>query len=370
MNLLKKLIVFLFNIKLKVVLNKKIKNIYQGITKKTIKQEILMKHQQLWSGLHSNPNLKWMKAYISINEKQDYRYITEYDYYAKIELCLNNRVLSEAYSDKNQYHQFIDNHYLPSVYIRNREGVFYTEDYDLLPPDFLLKDCIKSEAVIVKHALETGGGKGINKFIKNRNEWIGASGEILSKDFLVKNYKKNFIIQEYITQHTFYSQFNTSSLNTVRIFIYRSVKNNEIISLHSVLRIGAKGAIVDNQASGGIAVGIDEKGTLSVFGVNKYAQKFNSFNGITFSEIGKMYKFDEMKTMCKHIALAFPYHRLLGFDCCVNEKGEIKLIEVNNKNNEINFYQFNNGPLFREYTEEIIDYYNKNKRTYVFDFSI
>lgn len=370
MNILKIIIVFLFNLRLKVILNKKINKIYDGIKKTSIKQEILNNHQQLWSGLHSKPNLKWIKAYISINEKQDYRYITEYDYYAKIELCLNNRALSEAYSDKNKYHQFIESHYLPSVFIRNIEGVFYTEDYELLSSNFLLKDYIQSEAIIVKHALETGGGKGIAKFIKKDNQWVDNTGNILSKDFLSKNYRKNFLIQEYITQHSFYNQFNTSSLNTVRIFTYRSVITNEIIPLHAVLRIGAKGAIVDNQASGGIAVGIDEEGNLNSFGVNKYANKFPAFNGIAFSEIGKVYKFEEMKTMCKDIAVAFPYHRLLGFDCCVNEKGEIKLIEINNKNNEINFYQFNNGPLFKEYTEEIIDFCKKNKRTYVFDFSI
>lgn len=368
MKIVKKNIVFLFNFRLKVILNKKINKIFRGIVQEEVDIEILQKHQSLWNQLGTKPNVKWIKSYIAINKKQDYRYITEYDYYTKIELSLNNRTLSEAYSDKNRYHKFMASQLLPSVYVRNIEGVYYTEDYTLLPTNFLVEDCIQSEVVIVKHALETGGGKGILKFTKKENQWLDTNGNSLSLEFLNTNYSKNFLIQECVFQHNFYAQFNASSLNTVRIFTYRSVLTNEIISLQAVLRIGAKGSIVDNQASGGIAVGIDEQGNLHSFGVNKNAKKIDNFNDVRFADIGQVYKFEEMKTLCKRIAMDFPYHRLLGFDCCVDSKGEIKLIEVNTKNNEINFFQFNNGSLFKDYTDEIIDFCKTSKQTYVFDF--
>ena len=83
-----------------------------------------------------------------------------------------------------------------------------------------------------------------------------------------------------------------------------------------------------------------------------------------------MVKFDEIVSHGLEIAKKFHYHRLLGFDFCVDEMGEVKLIEINNRNNEINFFQMNNGPLFREYTNEIIEFCSKNKKTVCFDLEI
>jgi hypothetical protein len=61
---------------------------------------------------------------------------------------------------------------------------------------------------------------------------------------------------------------------------------------------------------------------------------------------------------------------LLGFDFCVTENNEIKLLEINCKNIEINFLQMNNGPLFGEYSKEIIDYCLHTKKNVVIDFHI
>ena len=124
------------------------------------------------------------------------------------------------------------------------------------------------------------------------------------------------------------------------------------------------GAIVDNQAAGGIACGIGINGQLNCFAINKKGEKFNDINGVCFSDVGEVYKYQEIVALGKELAQKFYYHRLLGFDFCVDKEDKVKLIEVNNRNNEINFYQMNNGPLFREYTKEVVEFCSVNKNSF------
>ncbi|MCK7537993.1 MAG: hypothetical protein MZV63_47075 [Marinilabiliales bacterium] len=67
---------------------------------------------------------------------------------------------------------------------------------------------------------------------------------------------------------SFFARFNESSLNTVRILTYRSVRNEDVFVLHRLLRAGRRGSVVDNQASGGIACAIDNDGLMAL-GIDK-----------------------------------------------------------------------------------------------------
>ena len=369
---IKTVIAWTYDFSNRIRFNRKISKIYRGLEKKgKIEKRVIDKHKKLWAGFGSKPNIKWLCVYISINNIIDYRYITEYDYYFVVEPRLNSRVLSEAYCDKNVYHNTLNKQYLPKIYLRNIDHVFYDEQYRTIP-DQVEMDYIKADygKVVVKKALESGGGRGVVLFEFKNYKWIDNSGNELTKQYLKDYFKKNYIIQEYIEQHPYYKQFNESSVNTVRLFTYRSVKTNEIIPIQSVLRIGKPGAVVDNQASGGVAVGIQENGFLNPFAINKKGNKLYTYYGVSFKDTEPIFMYDEILEIGKTLAKQFYYHRLLGFDFSVDINGEIKLIEVNNRNNEINFYQMNNGPLFKEYTDEIIHYCKTQKKPYSFDFDV
>jgi len=352
-------------------LKRKINQLYKSVSIVNIPINIKKKHLELYKKFNVNCSTRWLEVYSSISEIVDYRYISEINYYIHVEPILNNRSFSEAYCDKNFYHKYLDNALLPRVYIRNIEGVYYDEKYEYI------KNCEEIfthipkdiEKIIVKRAVDSGGGKDVYLYKRDGNEWRELEhNKKLYLNSLDSIFKKNFLIQEYINQHPFYAQFNSSSVNTVRVLTYRSVKTNEIIPLQAVLRIGKRGSIVDNQASGGIACGIRQDGSLNNFAVNKKGEKFTNFQGINFNQIGKIYKYQEIIKIALKIAKYFPYHRLLGFDFCVDSLDKIRLIEINNRNNEINFFQMSNGPLFREYTEEVISYCIDKKRTFCFDY--
>jgi len=367
----KNLLIFLYTFRSWISLNHKINRISAAIkTKNRLSKELIQSHLKLWKPVNNNVNTKWLKVYCNISGKLDYKYITEFDYYNFIEPVLNHKSFCDAYSDKNSYHTFLDYELLPKVHLRRMHGVYYFEDYNQLASSYNIFDTIpkNTNKLIIKKSFDSGGGSGVGLLSKTENKWHDNNNETVTEEYLDYTYGSDFVIQEYLNQHQYFKQFNESSVNTIRLLTYRSVKNNEIIPLHAVLRIGKKGSFVDNQASGGIACGLDDYGKLNSFAVNKYGERFETFNGINFAKTKEIFGFTEIINSGLEVAKLFRYHRILGFDFMVDEYGKIKIIEINNKNNEINFYQMSNGPLFKSYTREIIDYCSTRRKTYQFDF--
>jgi hypothetical protein len=84
----------------------------------------------------------------------------------------------------------------------------------------------------------------------------------------------------------------------------------------------------------------------------------------------KLEGIDEIRETALKVAARFPYSRLLGLDICLDINGNVRLIEVNDVNNEINFYQMLYGPLFRSFTGEIVTWCSQNMRSFLIDFDL
>jgi hypothetical protein len=356
-------------------------SLYKGIRKlyhtykkdiPVISRENIREHIRLWSKLGSKPSLLWYKVFRCFSGIDDPRFVPEPYYFHKIELILNNKTQSYSYSDKNNYHKIIDNEYLPDVYLRNIDGVYYTGNYELIDNVRDLNVFIPSDdvKVITKAALGPGGGRSIQMFTRKKNEWINSAGKIMDLNFLEATYGRNFLLQQHLTQHPSYSRFNPTSVNTIRLFTYRSVKDNKVIPLNVILRIGGKESVVDNLMSGGVACGVDPSGRVKPYAINKKGERFSEYNGIRFGEVDPLYRFEEIINAGLEIAKRFYYHRLIGFDLCLDAKDKIKLIEVNLDDIGVVIQQSCNGPLFREYTDEIIDFCVRNMKTVCFDFTL
>jgi hypothetical protein len=354
---------------------KKIKIIKTNLRKtgtlKNIGKDIEQKHVKLWSGYGLKINNDWLKAYIIISGIDDYRYIPENLYYSEIEPRLNNKAFSKAYTDKNNYHKIIDNNILVPVLLRSINGVLYTQDYQFINDiNSMLESNDINGIYIIKPSIEGGGGQDVRKieFAYNRININPDLSEVNDIQSLIRYYKRDFIVQEYIEQDSFFKQFNPSSVNTIRIFTYRSLENEEIKILHRILRIGKHGSVVDNMASGGVACGISEDGVLSSFGVDKYGYKVYESNTIVFSNIGVVPYINSICNLAKDVAVQFNYSRLLSMDFAVNNKGKVFMVEVNDNYNEINFCQMNNGPLFGNYSSEVANLSHKEPKSILFDF--
>jgi hypothetical protein len=372
--LIKQLIVFLYDFSRSRALKAKAKRIISLARKRNSwakpSPDISEKYRNLWKTLHAKADPSWLMIYGNISGIWDHRYIPESIYYNRIEPVLNNKIFSKSYTDKNYYTRFLGDFRLPVTVVRNIEGVFY--DNNDAPVGFdKIPGILKGEStLIIKPAVDSGGGRNVSLWTKGSDGFISGDGSKLTVDLLQNVYVKNFIIQRQIEQHSYYKEFNQSSVNTVRLLTFRSVSDESISILHSILRVGATGSITDNQASGGYACGLTDDGTLTGSAVDKYGRVYKSVNGINLREGEKIEGIEKIWEMAVSVAARYAYSRLLGLDICLGKDGNAILLEVNDRNNEINFFQMMYGPLFREFTDEVVKFCSQNPRSFLIDFEI
>jgi hypothetical protein len=282
-------------------------------------------------------------------------YIPASIYYLHIEPVLNDIRFAKNIENKALYDKYLKGIKSPNTILRKINGFYYDKDYHVVSlTDNLLKElCANEMKLILKPALDSGGGKYIKLFKKNKDRFLDDNTE-LNSQFLMDF--PEFVLQEAVIQHNFFEQFNPTSNNTIRILTYRSVISNEIHVLQSLLRVGEKGSFMDHDNLGGIAIGITTDGKLNKYGTNSNGIKFYTFNGINFNEINQMPFYEEILKMAKEIASQIYYGRFLAIDFTVNLKGYILLLEINCLGNGISQYQMNSGPLLKEFTKEILDY--------------
>ena len=99
------------------------------------------------------------------------------------------------------------------------------------------KNC---EKIIVKPT-DSRGGKGIRVLPIDRD--LGEIYDELTADGAHK------VVEEYIAQTGLLHEFNPTSLNTVRVITIRH--NDDITVMAATLRVGGKGAVIDNLHAGG-----------------------------------------------------------------------------------------------------------------------
>lgn len=324
--------------------------------------------------LKSEINKKLIAAYAVLSGRRDGLFMPEDIYYNKIEPALNNRLYALAYADKNFYEKIMPEYrdIFPTTLLRRINGFYHNRDYDLLTDTEALDTLVSANGVyIAKPSVETSGGNNILRLNISKGRASLSSNEIPHTVLLAKLEKmlgKNYIIQDSIRQSPWFEQINSSSLNTVRLMTYRSVKTGIVYHLSAVVRFGQTNSLVDNQAAGGMSCGINRKGILNAHTVDKYGTQRRDWPWLVQKAGTAVPAFQEMCRLAVKIAPSFPYHRLLGFDFCVDMDGQVRLIEINLKNLEINFLQMNNGPLFGEHTTEVVEYCSTNPRSFLVGF--
>ena len=301
---------------------------------------------------------KWLDLFFSVYGKPDRGFIPLPVYYNYIEPRLNNGLLTTAIKEKNFYDKFLRNIKTPPTIIRCINGCYYDINYKYIELDdrLLYQQLGSIPTVIIKPSVESGSGRSILRFTRV-NDHFFSGNEKLTTDFL-NNYGVDFVMQVLIRQHEFFRQFNPESNNTIRVLIYRSVNNDQISVLHTLLRIGKTGSFLDHDNLGGVAIAINEQGNLKDYAFDIDGTKYESFNRITFKQVAEVPFIQEIYKSSINVANQVHYARLLAMDFTVDQTGEVLLIEINCKGNGISQYQYSNGSLFKEFTEEILEYCN------------
>jgi len=357
--------------KVRVPYRKKINKLYNHLVKNRPHKNIKLNikgYREKWESLNKYVNPLWYKTFSYTSGIEDINYVPEDLFYGIIEPTLNDFSVAIAYTDKNLYDKFYSGlNIFPETMLRNLEGSFYNSDYEYLEDLKSIENYIGDEQkLIVKPALESGGGRNVQIFYReNNSHYYNKNGEKLDFNYLIKNYNKNFLVQKYIEQGNYFKQFNDTSLNTMRIYTYRSVSNNDIFISNSLLRIGKKGTEIDNVSLGGICLLVDKDGKLGDYAIDLSGNKYFSLpwdESFKFSNLEKIPEYDKIIDFVKEIARRNYYQRLLGLDVCVDKDNNIRLIEINNEECDINMFQILGSAVFREYTDEVIEYCKDNKR--------
>lgn len=321
---------------------------------KSIKVAPLTKEQKkaietIWKG--KKCNYGWFEFYNSliINQKSKYPiewYIPNDYFYAKIDPYFNKIEQGRALDDKNIYDLLFKGVNQPQTIGRIIDGVILDADYKTITKKSLLDACVNSKTVIFKPSIGTVGGKGIS-FWDNSIDSTERLIEIIEEN-------KNAIIQEVVKQSTTLAQLHPLSLQTIRIMTMYSAGKAEIVS--SVLRMGQGNAKVDNVCAGGIAVGIDEMGSLRKYAYNVNGIKFEKHptTDVEFEGI-QIPNFIDCCNLVKSLAPRLGRtQRLISWDISLDINNTPVLIEANLTYGQLDFHQMCNGPLFKEKIVQIL----------------
>jgi hypothetical protein len=328
---------------------KEYKHIAIGLKMKKLSKEQKKAIQEYYySKCGKKINTRWHQYFYTTTGIFDVRYLPPEFYSFKILQKLNNpHFMCRAYADKNFAAILFPDVLQPKTIIKNINGLYYDCQGCPITEAEAIHSCLNLPDAIIKPSINSSVGKNIIRF--------SSLGGIINKDTSIEHflsrYHKNFIIQEFLSQHPTLSLLNPALLNTMRIMTYR--REEDVVFLCAVMRVGKKNATVDNMSKGGVGCRIHSDGRLDKYGYSRipYAVYEENDWGIKFSDI-VVPSFPSIVKKAKSLHFRVPYARIIGWDFAVNHEGEAVLIEINTLFPS-SLQQFIAG--FGEYTDEIIE---------------
>lgn len=323
-----------------------------------------------WSKLLSNTDRRYYRIYSKFIGA-DINIMPDDVCHFIVESTLNPIKYRNFYSDKNMFDRVLSLRFndivTPKSFVRNIEGKFYDLNYNLIGLEPLnLAGLLEADRIVVKPSVDSSSGKGVLFFEKIGESYVGGENgkQELSVDFLDRYYGKNYVIQEAVKQSAFISQFCPTSVNTLRVQVYRSVITGEVHIPNVIMRLGKKGSLVDNAHAGGCFIGIDvNTGKFQDKVFNQFGEHFDKFNDVDFKKCSYIIpNFDAIKKFAKKVGECIPHHHIISLDIMLNEDNNPMLIEYNIGAFSLWFFQITGNTVFGEFTDEVIEYCMK-KRT-------
>jgi hypothetical protein len=299
------------------------------------------------NGMGYSPAL-WHECYTGATGRYDTRYIPEDYFYLDLLPSLNALRYVRKYGDKN-YYEALGFPNLPRTLGRISNGRPIDERARIVPLDRLLGATAGFSEVVIKPTLgdQSGGGAMVTM----------CAPDAVSKHIerFTRAGVRDLVVQEPVTQHQALAGLNASSVNTVRCMTLRI--DNRVTALSSVVRIGRQGARVDNGSSGGLACGVEHDGCLK-----RYAYSIKTFERFArhpddpeVAFAGRAVPaFATVRDFCIDVHERVPDVDMVSWDIAVDPQARPVLIEFNMGDQEINFHQLANGPLFGEHTERVL----------------
>lgn len=315
-------------------------------------------HREYWGSL-GRVDCQWLRLYVNLSGIEDRRYIPNDLYIAIVERRLNDGNYNGLVSDKNYLERLYGKAHFPVAVLRCVSGVYLDVDYRITEAPLA---CLPPRGLVIKPAVESKGGEDVALLTWDGGGHRTVGGDPVTPELLQQRWGDNFIVQEVLQQHAFCAAFNPGSVNTFRVYVYRSVRDETVHVLRVVFRTGLGDSLVDNMAtSGGVSAVIDTSGRLGHYAVSKAGDKVAVHPSTGEAYDGRpVPHFDQITALPRQLAESIPSHRLLGFDVALQEDGKPVVVEINPMGIALNMMQYDGGPLFGDFSDEIRDYCARN----------
>ena len=284
------------------------------------------------------------------------RYLSTDLYYNYILPCLNRYDFIVALLDKGFYGRLFSDFRQPKTVACCRNGIYYTAGEKVTSLDEVAKLIAGRPdlKMIVKPMVASSCGHGIGVLESGSEERIK---EALS------GYGTSYIIQERLSQHPEMARLNPTSLNTLRVFTYRSLdKTVHFVEDSSIVRFGSAGTFIDNALAGGGFCAVDKNGNVDDVIFQDRTSRRQSLRDSKGIVNFKIPGFEKVKTFVRQLHDRLPYFDWIGWDIAINADGDPTFIEFN-----ISFGceapQTTHGDIFGPYFDEIIQRVQKVKHT-------
>ena len=265
---------------------------------------------------------------------------------------LSNRQYRLGHPYNGVYSSIIDNKlYLPYLlknFPEHTPEYFYFLNKNIFKLDKSLKSSVtsfdellellnKQQKLVLKN-ISSAFGKGFHLLEVNVDR-----GYLLDKQVVTKNELRAFlyslrdyIVSEYVVQHQYSQNINSSSLNTIRMLCVWDDKIDSFYVARCFHRFGSNGSLVDNLGGGDACLYfVDiETGILESSGMMNNNNQGEQYSDHVIHASGKdltgleIPNFNKVKNKVIEISNSFPFLKYVGWDIAITENG-FKIIEAN-----------------------------------------
>ena len=299
-----------------------------------------------WKEYIKRPHLLAHQYYTEKNGQFFPEYIPSDFYYTKVDTYFNDWSIARVIDHKCYYDMYLPNVKQPGVVAKRINGYWYDAAGQRIPEEEGWKRIIETPACFAKVARDSCGGSGV-WYLSSEEEkqrFRGTAGR----------QKADYIFQLPVKQHPLISAIYPHAINTIRVI---SLLRRDDVKIYSmVIRMGRGKMIVDNLTSGGMSCGITQDNRLKRWAYSSKGERCDKHpdTGMVF-EGYELPSMDKVRKIVKENHSALPHFRLMSWDFAIDEEGDPVLIEVNMSYGDLDCHQFNNGPLFGEDTQSILD---------------
>ena len=293
-----------------------------------------------WRRFGVRPSPIWYRLFTASGGTADPRYIPDDIWFDRILPYYSNSRFRRAGEDKAYHGVWFPDERRPRTITAQIAGIFYNENYEIIPRKQAERLCVAQGSFVVKPTVDSGCGRLIRFYADADEEEIAAAFDLFGD---------NFIVQEIVEQHEVLRALHPDSLNTLRIvsFLY----NNEVRILSAILRMGGKGARVDNIGAGGCACAVHADGTLGRYAINRRSERVETTaDGVRFDSV-TVPGFAEATAMVKRMHAKLAHFKLIGWDIAIDREGLPVMIEFNTAPAQ---NQYCCGPTFGDLTDEVL----------------